>query len=72
MASLADVLRFYAAGGRLIAIGPLAGDRRLNPFGSNLVSRIELDESEQADIIAFSLALTDNDFAGRYRTGPAS
>ena len=60
--TLEEVLRFYAAGGRHITSGPYAGDGRANPFKSDLVSRIDLSDQEQADIVAFLKSLTDHDF----------
>lgn len=62
VASLEEVLAFYAAGGRVIASGPYAGDGRLNPYKSDLVTRIDLTPQEQADIVAFLKTLTDHDF----------
>ena len=62
VATLEDVLRFYAAGGRNISSGANAGDGRANPFKSDLVTRIDLSEQEQADIVAFLKTLTDHDF----------
>jgi cytochrome c peroxidase len=62
VATLQDVLRFYAAGGRNITSGPYAGDGRANPFKSDLVSRIDLSEQEQADLVAFLKTLTDHEF----------
>lgn len=62
IATLAEVVRFYAAGGRQIDAGPHAGDGRLNPYKSDLVSRIALSEQEQADLLAFLQTLTDHDF----------
>ena len=62
IATLEEVLAFYAAGGRVIASGPLAGDGRANPFKSDLVSRISLTAQEQADIVAFLRTLTDHEF----------
>ena len=62
MAGLPEVLRFYAAGGRVIASGPQAGDGRANPFKSDLVAAIDLNAQEQADIVAFLRTLTDHDF----------
>ena len=62
LATLEDVLRFYAAGGRNISSGPNAGDGRANPFKSDLVTLIDLSEQEQADIVAFLRTLTDHDF----------
>lgn len=62
MASLEEVLSFYAAGGRVITSGPLAGDGRTNPYKSDLITRIDLSAQEQADLIAFLKTLTDHDF----------
>lgn len=59
IADLAEVLRFYAAGGRRIASGPLAGDGRANPYKSDLISRIDLSPAEQGDLVAFLKTLTD-------------
>jgi cytochrome c peroxidase len=60
--TLAEVLDFYAAGGRHISSGPLAGDGRANPFKSGLVTLIRLTEQDKADLIAFLQTLTDHDF----------
>ena len=62
IATLPEVLRFYAAGGRNITSGPHAGDGRANPYKSDLVSLIALSDQEQADIVAFLQSLTDHDF----------
>jgi len=62
IATLADVLDFYAAGGRHITSGPLAGDGRANPFKSGLVTLIRLSEQDKADLVAFLRTLTDQDF----------
>ncbi|MDD2991026.1 MAG: di-heme enzyme [Zoogloea sp.] len=59
IATLEEVLDFYAAGGRHISSGPLAGDGRSNPYKSDLISRIDLDAQEKADLIAFLKTLTD-------------
>ena len=59
--TLEAVLDFYAAGGRDITSGPYAGDGRANPLKDNLVSRIDLNEQEKADIVAFLKTLTDHD-----------
>lgn len=60
--SLEAVLDFYAAGGRVIASGPHAGDGRRNPYKSDLIAQIQLNEAEKADLIAFLKTLTDHDF----------
>lgn len=62
IATLREVLDFYAAGGRNITSGPLAGDGRANPFKSGLVTLIRLDEQDKADLVAFLQTLTDTDF----------
>jgi cytochrome c peroxidase len=60
--TLAAVLDFYAAGGRAISSGPYAGDGRLNPYKSELISRIQLSEQDKADLVAFLHTLTDHEF----------
>jgi cytochrome c peroxidase len=62
MATLEEVLNFYAAGGRNITSGPHAGDGRLNPNKSDLISRIDLTAQDKADLVAFLKTLTDHDF----------
>ncbi len=62
IATLEAVLNFYAAGGRHIASGPLAGDGRLNPFKSSLISQIRLSDQDKADLVAFLKTLTDEAF----------
>ncbi len=62
VATLAEVLKFYAAGGRQITSGPYAGDGRANPFKSDLVTLIDLSEQEQSDIVEFLKTLTDHEF----------
>ena len=59
MATLEEVLAFYAAGGRNITSGPQAGDGRANPFKSGLISNISLTAQDQADLVAFLKTLTD-------------
>jgi cytochrome c peroxidase len=62
IATLEEVLDFYAAGGRNITNGPHAGDGRLNPNKSDLISRIDLTAQDKADLVAFLKTLTDHDF----------
>jgi len=59
LATLEEVLDFYAAGGRNLTTGPHAGDGRANPYKSDLISRIDLNAQEKADLIAFLKTLTD-------------
>lgn len=62
VASLEEVLDFYAAGGRNITSGPHAGDGRLHPHKSDLVSLINLNAQEKTDLVAFLKTLTDHEF----------
>jgi cytochrome c peroxidase len=62
IATLEEVVAFYAAGGRQITSGPLAGDGRLNPFKSPLIDNIDLTAQEQADLVAFLRTFTDRGF----------
>ncbi|MES1171596.1 MAG: MbnH family di-heme enzyme [Bacteroidota bacterium] len=62
IATLADVVRHYAAGGRLIESGQLAGDGRLSPLKSGLVAGFQLSEQDLADVVAFLESLTDRTF----------
>jgi len=59
LATLDDVLDHYAAGGRVVESGPLAGDGRRSPFKSEFVRGFELTDAERADLLAFLHALTD-------------
>ena len=61
IATLTEVVAFYAAGGRNIPAGQVnAGDGRLNPYKDPLIPRINLTLQEQADLVAFLNTLTDN------------
>ncbi len=62
IATLEEVLDFYAAGGRNITSGPNAGDGRLHPNKSDLITLIDLNAQEKADIVSFLKTLTDHDF----------
>ncbi len=60
IATLEEVVAFYAAGGRNIPSGqPNAGDGRLNPYKDSLIPAINLSLQEQADMVAFLKTLTD-------------
>ncbi len=60
IATLEEVLDFYADGGRNITEGAYAGDGRYNPFKSELITLIDLNAQEKADIVAFLKTLTDD------------
>ncbi len=68
--TLDEVVEHYAAGGRLIAEGPLAGDGRANPNKSTLVRPFEITPEEQADMVAFLESLTDETFVTDERFAP--
>lgn len=63
VATLADAVDHYAAGGRLIAAGPLAGDGRRSPYKDPLIAPIELSAGDRADIVNFLLSLDERDFS---------
>lgn len=67
MHSLEEVLDFYAAGGRVISSGPNAGDGRLNPYKSDLIVRISINEEEKRDLVAFLKTLTDENLLSNPR-----
>ncbi len=62
IATLEDVLDFYAAHGRVIAQGPYKGDGRRNPHKDARIDKIKLDKAARADIVAFLKTLTDESF----------
>ncbi|WP_281932321.1 methanobactin export MATE transporter MbnM [Methylocystis iwaonis] len=62
VATLEDAVEIYAAGGRNLKEGPLAGDGRHNPNKSALIVPIDLSEQEKSDLIAFLKTLTDESF----------
>lgn len=62
IASLEEVLDFYAAGGRLITSGPHAGDGRAHPNKDGLIAAISLSAQDKTDIVAFLKTLTDHEF----------
>lgn len=62
IATLRDVVKHYAAGGRLIESGPFAGDGRLNPNKSGLVRGFRATDEEIDAVVAFLESLTDEAF----------
>lgn len=62
IATLEEVIDFYAAAGRNIDEGPWAGDGRLNPFKSQFIKGFTLSEQEKSDLMAFLHTLTDENF----------
>jgi cytochrome c peroxidase len=62
IASLPEVIDFYAAGGRTIEVGPDAGVGRLHPAKSPFVKGFTLSTQEKQDLLAFLSSLTDEQF----------
>jgi cytochrome c peroxidase len=60
--TLADVIKHYAAGGRVIDSGPYAGDGRKSPLKSGLVRGFQVTPEEIDDMVAFLDSLTDSSF----------
>lgn len=69
IATLENVVRHYAAGGRVIADGPFAGDGRRNPIKSGLIPGFEISDGEVTDLVAFLDSLTDPGFISDPRFG---
>ncbi len=62
IATLREVIEHYARGGRLLELGPNAGDGNLSPLKSGLIRQFDATEEEIEAVIAFLHALTDNEF----------
>jgi cytochrome c peroxidase len=62
IATLAEVIEFYAAGGRNIEAGPNAGDGRVNPYKRKEIQALDLTAQEKSDLVAFLEALTDTKY----------
>jgi cytochrome c peroxidase len=62
IATLEDVILFYADGGRLIEDGIYAGDGRANPNKSGFVPGFEITDQEMEDMLNFLTSLTDETF----------
>ena len=62
IATLEEVLDVINDGGRNIAAGITAGDGRLNPYKSKLVTPLGLTAQDKSDLIAFLKTLTDREF----------
>ncbi len=62
LATLEEVLDFYAAGGRDLSEGPYAGDGRKHPGKSAFIRGFTLTEQEKQDVIAFLRSLSDPTF----------
>ena len=62
IATLAEVIEHYEAGGRTIADGPYKGVGANNPHKSEFVKGFRLTDEERADLVAFLESLTDQAF----------
>jgi cytochrome c peroxidase len=69
VATLADAVDHYAAGGRTIASGPYAGDGSKSPYRDTQLARFKLAPDEKRDLIAFLESLTDETFLHDPRFG---
>lgn len=67
IASLGEVLDFYANGGRNITSGENQGDGRNNPNKSEFVKGFTLSQEEKEDMLAFLNALSDEVFISNPR-----
>lgn len=68
ISSLEDVVDHYARGGRIVALGPNAGDGHLNPFKDARVAGFAITPEEKGDLVAFLRSLSDSSFVreGRF------
>ncbi|RBW52100.1 methanobactin export MATE transporter MbnM [Marinobacter sp. F3R11] len=65
--TLEDVIRNYAAGGRLRVSPPYPGDGRMNPYKDGFIVSFSITESEIQDLVAFLESLTDQAFIANPR-----
>ncbi|MUG98126.1 di-heme enzyme [Scytonema sp. UIC 10036] len=62
IATLEEAIAHYAAGGRTIASGTLAGVGSQNPLKSHFISGFKLTSQEKQDLLDFLKSLTDEEF----------
>jgi len=62
IATLGEVLDFYANGGRNIVAGKYQGDGRNNPLKSQFVKSFTMTAQDKKDLLAFLSTLTDESF----------
>ena len=62
LATLDEVIDHYAAAGRLIESGALAGDGRASPHKSELLRGFSIDAAQKRQLVAFLESLTDEGF----------
>jgi cytochrome c peroxidase len=64
IATLGEVIDFYARGGRLTDSGPLAGDGKNSRYKRPEIHGFTLSETDRADLIAFLRSLTERSLLG--------
>jgi cytochrome c peroxidase len=69
VATLAEAVDHYAAGGRTIASGPYAGDGSKSPLRDTQLAKFTLTPDERRDLLAFLESLTDETFLHDPRFG---
>jgi cytochrome c peroxidase len=62
LATLGDVIDFYAAGGRVLTDGPRPGDGRAHPGKNLFIKGFTLTAQERQDLLEFLASLTDERF----------
>ena len=62
IATLEEVIQFYAEGGQVISMGGLAGDGRASPLKSGFITGFTISDEEIQDLIAFLTSLIDEQF----------
>lgn len=67
IATLEEVIRTYAAGGRNITSGENIGDGRVNPYKDSFIAGFTITDDEVQDVVAFLESLTDTDFISNPR-----
>lgn len=67
IATLEQVLDFYAGHGRVITSGSNKGDGRKSPLKDKRIDRIKLSAQDRSDVIAFLKTLTDQEFLSNPR-----
>ena len=72
LATLSDVVDFYAAGGRVVTEGPRAGDGRAHPGKNPFIKGFTLSAQEKQDLLDFLSSLTDERFLTDPRYGDPS
>ncbi|WP_323133324.1 MbnH family di-heme enzyme [Marinobacter sp. F3R08] len=60
--TLGDVIRNYAAGGRLLTGGATPGDGRMNPYKDGFITSFAISEEEIDEVVEFLESLTDESF----------